>query len=316
MIRRSPLLITAAFALTLAASASADVVLFQDGKREEGEVLGVRGDGIRVAQQVSAGRIEINVPADRVKQVAFALSPSLRDALANPSSSNSAELAQLWNRHLPYVGVVDTGATAAALAYLNALALSKDDASAQRILDLESEMDKLVAADPSAAPEITGLTAIALIRLGRTEEALDLAQKLDTMGEDIGGANREALASARILATFTRAGDAWNRLRQLDIDWPKWHLMPEKRRERLELTDSALDGYLTPSVLFPENQERAAEGLLKAAEIERYLGDDEQAVVYAREILDWYPDTPFQKEAQALATELTPKESTAEPEKS
>ncbi len=316
MIRRFPPITFTVIALTAAAFARADVVLYQDGKREEGDVLGVRGTGIRVAQQVSAGRVELNVPADRVKQVAFTLAPSLSDALANPSATNADDLARLWARHRPFIGVVDTGASTAALAYLNALALTEGSTSAQRILDLQPELEKLIAVDPSAAPEITGLTAIALIRLGRTEEALDLAQKLDTVGEDIGGANREALASARILATFTRATDAWQRLRQLDLDWPKWHLMPEKRRERLELTDSALDGYLTPAVLFPENEERAAEGLLQAAEIERYLGDDERALSYAREILDWYPTTPFQKEAQAIATELTPKEPTAESEKS
>jgi len=112
------------------------------------------------------------------------------------------------------------------------------------------------------------------------------------------------LAETRARSRFIQAGVAWAQFEKLEADWPKWYLMPEKREERLEHLNRALDHYLFPAIAHPELQEISAEGLVQAATIYIQLGKNERARICLDEVINYFPDPAYVSRAKELKNTL------------
>lgn len=304
--RSRPFLVSLALLAVFSSSEAAieATLRMAGGTDEKVSVSGYRNDGLLVSRKTKFGLVESSVPLAQIERLAFHPDAKIRAALADPSGANAGTLARYWAFLAPVTAKASGQAGQAAVAYAKAMLDTKDAANWNRVLELQPVIAGIDAGNTGLAAESLGLAAVANLRLGKLDEALRIADQLDAMAAEIDDSNRDVLASARILALFTRAAKSAAALAELEEEWPKWELMPLVRRNRLELIESALDGYLVPSVLYPDQRERCAEGLFRAAELEKRIGRPSNARQYAGDILSWYADTGYRDDAQALLDSL------------
>jgi tetratricopeptide (TPR) repeat protein len=264
------------------------------------EVL-IRGDKMIIRSTVSGGSAEVPYPLELVEKIEFTLTAQeaeLMDA-ADSGTDQLAGLRALWQKRLPFLSIPesDTGMIGLQLARL--LVATQDKNLATEALALAAtvrENDWKT----SRQKEALGVRIAALAASGRIDEAMKEADALQSMG----ASDDQSLAGARVRSKFLEAELAWIKFQQLEADWPKWHLMPEKRVKRMNHLNRALDHYLFPVIAHPELPGFCAEGLVQAATIYIHLGKTARARACLEEVIDYFPDPTYLRRARDLETQL------------
>jgi len=151
----------------------------------------------------------------------------------------------------------------------------------------------------SRKSEAARLRLSALAASGKVEQAMAEAEKM----QNIGGSDEVSLALTQVQAHLIKAELAFSKWQELEKEWPKWKWMKDKRKERTELLNQALDGFLFPVVFHPELFRSCAEGLYRTVEIQLKLNDTKSALLYAHEIIHDYPEAEYKTRAEKLIKE-------------
>lgn len=266
--------------------AHADTLNLKDGNRMEGAILGRSAESVKLEIVRGGGKAQLDMPIERIESLEF--SRGVKDIPA-------AELKDIWNQREPFLDIEGSDAGQIGLAYAKARVAEGDPEVARAMLPvIEKIRDRSWSeADRTTARQIR-LTAMATA--GDVEQALTEARSLETMGV----AATSDLAATRVRTRFVQARAAWSAKLQLEEDWPKWEQMPEKRAERRQLINEALDHYLFPVAHHAELTSLCAEGLMEAARIYLAIGKVDEAVLRAEEIIQHFPDPAFKGQASEI----------------
>ncbi|MDR0534602.1 MAG: hypothetical protein LBH01_11690 [Verrucomicrobiales bacterium] len=274
-------------------SLRADVITLKSGQNVEGKIAGTDGKTLTVESDVAGQRAQVKYPLALVDKLVFVDDDATKTLLASNDPKDLPELAKLWESRQVFLGQPESNAGAVALAYARLLLKSGGDLN--QVLALSAEVES---GDWQVArkPEATRLRLAVLVKSGKSDQALAEAEKIGSAA----GADDDTLLQAQVQARFTGAEVAWAKLQQLERDWPKWALMPDKRVERQHLLDKTLDGFLYPVVFQSQLRNLCAEGLYRSAEIECLTGSLANAAVHVQEIITYYANDEFKAKAENL----------------
>jgi hypothetical protein len=261
----------------------ADTLNLTDGNTMEGAILGRDAESIQIEVTRGGGKAQLEMPLDRIESIKF--SRGLDEAVPG-------ELKKLWLEREAFLEINGSDAGKIGLAYVKALLAEGDEQVARATLPIIGKIrdSSWNESDRTAAGQIR-LTAMAAA--GDVEQALAEARSLETMG----AAETMDIAATRVRSRFVQAKAAWEAKLKLEQDWPKWHLMPEKRAQRRQLINEALDLFLFPVAHHAELTSLCAEGLMEAARIYRQIGKGSEARARAEEIIHYFPDPAYKEQA-------------------
>lgn len=272
---------------------SADELRMKDGQVHNGEILGTDGKTITFLMTVGAGQARIPYPLASIQEVRFTLSAEEQALFTSGETKDLPLVTALWEIRRPFLAIPGSDAGAWALQAVRLSLARKTKKAAEEAVKWCAEVEK---GDwsPERRAEATRLRLSALAAAGKAEQAIAEAEKL----QDATGADESALAAARVQVRLVQADLATVQLAELEKAWPKWDQMPEIRRQRAELLQAALDGFLFAPVFHPELPALAAEGLWKASELAEKDGRSTEAAAWLREIVNWFPEPIFKTRAE------------------
>lgn len=295
-IRKSLILLAAVF---WAGSLRADQIELVSGEALSGKVKRIDGDSIRVEMSIGGGSAEAPYKMALIKKIVFERSPEEEALVRSVKPSDLPELMSLLEKRRPYFKIAGTDGGEIVLRIVKLQLADGKKTSAKDALLLLEMLDK---EDWSAArkAQIPALRISALLKSGQTEKA---SAELDKL-ESATGADESAVAEAQVQGSFLKAQKAAQALLDLESEFPRWDLMPEKRAERRRLIQAALDHYLYAAVFRPEFRELAAQGLYQAALLNVKINDPDQARIMAEEIIKEFPEPEFAAQAQELLQKM------------
>lgn len=279
----------------------ADSLELKSGQQVDGEVIGFDGKVLKFRSRIGEGTAEVPYPLELVSKVRLQPQPALAAALAEPVAGAVPALEEAWKQRMPMLAIPETDSGEVGLALAKAWLATgkkKDAQSALAVLDVVRSRDW----SESRKAEAARLRLTALAASGNIEQAMEEASKLEVAG----AGDEKALAATRTRSELAKADVAWKKLLKLEEDWPKWREMPGQRAEHQRLGQNALDGYVFGATFQPELADLASEGLWKAIEAYQHLGQNEQALILAREIVDYFPQREFKPRADQLLKKNTP----------
>jgi tetratricopeptide (TPR) repeat protein len=277
---------------------SADELVLRDGQKISGTVLKTDGKTVTIRIPAGGGQAEIPYPLNNIRSLTFEKNPEIEALLKSSNPGDLPKLQVWWEKRLPYLKLFGSNTGDIGLGTIRLLLSRQTKKAAGEALILARQIEESDWSGPRKN-EATRLRLSALAASGKAEQAMAEAEKL----EDVSGLDEMSLASARVQARLVQGELALKKLGELEKDWPKWEQMTDKSREHRELLNKALDGFLFPVVFHPELKQAAAEGLYQAAEIHLKRNDTTSALIYAHEIVDYYPEGEFKIKAEKLIKE-------------
>lgn len=276
-----------------------DTLFLNNGQVIQGTILKTDGKTITLQMVVGGGSAEIPYPLANIKKILFQDGAEIEKLLSSTDLEQLDAVQKLWEKRKPYLALSESNSGAVGLHYVRMLLDKKTKKAAQEALEIANQInqeDWLT----SRKSDAQRLRLTALAASGKVEQAMAEAETM----QQATGADEEGLSLARVQAQLTQATLTEIKLKELEKDWPKWNLMPEKRRLRTELLNKALDGYVYTAVFHPELKSKAAEGLWSALELYQRIGRLENALVLADEILVWFPETEYKSKAEQIKPQL------------
>ncbi|MEM6883680.1 MAG: hypothetical protein AAF571_01515 [Verrucomicrobiota bacterium] len=283
----------------LAPGIQASEIVLKSGKVVEADQIKIQGDKLVIRSSIGGGTAEVPYPLKLVETIRFSLTAEEAELLESGGVKRLPELRELWNQRLPYLSMPESDSGWIGLRLAKLLVATKDQVNAEEALKIVKTVRERDWKD-SRKQEAIGVRISALAASGQIEQAMQEADALESLSES----DDLELAETRARSKFIQAGVAWAQFEQLEQEWPKWHLMPEKRKERVEYLNRALDHYLFPAIAHPELQALSAEGLVQAATIYIHLGKTERARVCLDEVINYFPDPAYVSRAQELKNTL------------
>lgn len=298
-----------ALILTICFSGSisyAHKVVLKNGETIEAQALKLKDETIVVRATVGGGVGEIPYPRKLVEKVIFEPTKEELILLTSGDRSKLGDLKALWNERKPFLTIGDSDAGNVGLTYARLLLAGESKGAAKEALGVIEEVRQTDWSERRRL-EASRMRIAALAATGNIELAMQEADQMEALGasDDI------QLAEARVRSKFVKANLAWSQLKNLEKDWPKWHLMPEKRAERTRFLNEALDQYLFPVVAHTELESLCAEGLVKAARIYQHLGLNQEARRCVDEVLNYFPNPTYAGQAREIQRTLNQKGKTS-----
>ncbi len=278
--------------LLVSVGSGQDTIYRANGTKQSARVVGLDERQIRLEVILVPGQspATITVPRTEVAQVDFAESEEERRLLKAGSEADPASIARWWKAREPFLGFPNSNAGAFGLAF--AQQLLKGAGHGAEALALFEHLEK---ADwNEARRDAAGRgKLVALIAVGRAAEAVEQAKHLAINAED---------PATLIEAKYVLAQGAFQELRKLLEDNPRWEEDDNVRPERHRLYHETIDYFLYPFLFYGAEQAPAARGLAGAMEFFVFVKEPVRAVEIARDLTVLYPGT---SEAKAAAQFLT-----------
>lgn len=272
----------------------ADEIVLKDGQTVSGTILSTDGRSVVVRMILGGGQAEAPYPLERIERIRFIPPAEQKALLASTDPAVLPQVLAVWEARRPFAAIPGNDAGEWALQAVRLKLARGTKKAAEEAIPLCEAVAK-GDVSPERRTEAARLRLSALAAMGKTEQALEEAERM----EQATGADEAALAAARAQSRLAQADVAWRKLKDLEKEWPKWEQMPDKRAERSMLLNQALDACLYPAVFHPELRALAAEGLWKSVEIRAAAGMKDEARAAAAEIMDWFPEAPFRAQAEA-----------------
>lgn len=285
-------------ALTWLAQAAPDQVTLSDGRVIAGEITFWGEHEIEITITLPFGKAAQPFKRSDVERVTLGWTEEEQALFNTTNYQDLAKLEALWDRKKIFLGVPETrvgeiGHRIVAL-HLGRGTKVGGKAALKWIEQLSGDWN------PQRRATLDSLRISALVAAGELEKAEKAAEKLTALS----GADELKVAAARIDKEFAQAQVLWGRRRQLEQEFPRWDLLPQKEEERRQLIHGALDRLLYPVVFHAELPGLCARGLVNAARIHLEIGQPEQAQRLAREVIEHFPEpdwVPQAKEIEAAA---------------
>ncbi len=286
----------------LLASLPADTVHFVNGFREplEGEITSFQEAGIVVRGTVtlSGGQKASSteqIPWNAIDHLMFSPLPGETTLLSNPGAAGLKDLEELWMAKLPHLKRPRSNAGDVGILFAERLLTLESEYPWERAMGIFTSIDR-DDWNPATRARAKQGRLRTLIALGRIQEATREAVLMAEQSED----PFALLESRYVLATI-----AFNQLKELEKEHPRWMDDDEVRPKREILFHDALDLYLFAYLFHGSEEPAAARGLLGAAEVHRFAGDAVSAGHCAGDIVRLYPDTIHRPEAERFLEELS-----------
>lgn len=274
-----------------------ETVHLKSGKFQKGKLISQTDEDFTFEFKRAGvtGTSRVKIPWRSVDRIEFQNSARQIDALANPGQTDLKVFADLWKNSSPWITRPNSKAAVIGLAYAKKLATSEAEMAAEQALDIFDTVSKR-AWNPE--DQATGLRERlkTLLALGREREAIREAETLAAESE-----NPTLLLEARhILAT-----NAFDRLKAIEEENPRWELDDDVRPDRFRYFNEAIDNSLFAYLFYGTEEQAAADGLLHAAEVYEFAKDANKARQCANDIIKLYPGTKAAQPAAVLLDKLS-----------
>lgn len=284
--------------------AAQDVIIRTNGERQVARIEQVSDQVIRVAVVVIPGQPAalVSIPRSEIAEIHPAMDAVLTELANDPAKVPTPELEALWNKWQPVLGLPRTPGGQAGLILGDRLLGTR---KAKQALDYFQQIEK---ASWSEKERIAGKRGRlrAMIASGKAAEAEAEARAFAAEAED---------ASLVIEANQILADVAYENLRKLVQENPRWVEDIQVRPQRDQLYHEALDLYLYPFLFHGSDSESAARGLWGAAQVYQFCGELPSAKSVIDDLIALYPDTSYAKSAQDFLNKSKPSPSASNHEK-
>ncbi len=274
-------------------------VYLKNGQFQKGKLIS-QTDTALTFEYVKSGAtdaVQVPIPWDSIDHIEFSRSTQLLEALAKPDAVDLHALAQLWIMAAPWISRPNSPAAEIGLVYASRLAMSDGEETVAEALDLFGTIAKSAWQPEKQAAGLRGRLTT-LLKAGREREAVREAEAIAQARE-----NPALLLESKLIL----AANAFEKLKMLEHDHPRWELDNEVRPERYLYFNTAIDHSLYAYLFFGSEEEAAATGLLHAAEVYRFAGDQGKAKLCAGDILKLYPNSAVAPKAAAFLGETPSK---------
>lgn len=279
-----------------------DAIHLKQGDPLEGEILTIDDEKLtlKITIELAPGQFgsrTVTVPAVAIDFIEFEPLAGETEILADPVAADLAELQALWNAKRIHLHRSRSNSGLVAMAFAERLLESENEI---RIQEAKELFEKVESDDWNRDNERLAKQGRlrALIALGQIKEAIVEATKMAEESED---------PKALIEAKFVLGVAAFDQLKSIEDEHPKWMEDEEVRPGRNEHFNSALDLFLFPYLFYGSEEEASARGLWNAAEVYLFAKDQPNALRCAEDIVRLYPNTRFQTRAQQLLTSKSDK---------
>jgi len=285
--------------LCLVPSLRADQIELVSGEILSGKVKRLEGENIRFEMSIGGGVAEAPYKLSLIKKIIFQRSPEEDALVKSVNPADIPALLKLLEQRKPLFTMQgsDAGEIVLRIVKLELIEGTKTSAKdALLFLELVEKQDW----SATRKAQVPGLRISALLKSGQTEKAAAELDKLETTS----GSDENAVAEAQIQGAFLKAQKAAQDLQELEKEFPRWDLMPEKRSERNRLIQAVLDNYLYAAVFRADFPAMAAQGLYQAALMNVKIKDTEQARAELDEILKEFPEPEYVAQARDLLKKM------------
>lgn len=287
------------FAFVPVALAELDVVHLKTGESAACEVTAVTDNIVTFSLPTgggpAGGSARRTLPMERVLHIEWGFESGEEEVFTNRAKLGEEILEKWWNDTFGNIGRPRSRTAAYGVALGNALLRSDSEGKHRRALSLfDLIVERAWSEEDISAAKQGRLRA--LMATGDLATAVEEAGALAATTED-----PELLIEVK----FLLAEADYERLRQLEQDNPRWPEDDEVRPERNRLYHRVLDQYLWPHLFHATHDEKAARGLVSAADVYRFSGDLERAEASYRDALALYPGTESAMKAETGLAELS-----------
>lgn len=307
-----------------AADEPAIVVHLVEGEPLAGELISLTTNQLRMRVVIGVGSADRTIPYDEIDHILFTPLPGEEELLASPEFERDADaLAAMFTRQSRFLRFPRSQAGEFGLAYARLVLGEMTDLDGER--EPPEEAQEPADARPSLVVFQRALRFCQEVEQGDWDEGRrSQAQLLRLQLLLADGQREEVIREARELVDSTRsleihlegrlilADAAFDELRWLVEDNPRWFEDDVIRPRRDELFHDTLDAYLYPSLFHATREEAAARGLLGAARVYQHAGKASLALACATDIIALYPASEAAREARELIAAQPPDEAVTE----
>lgn len=279
-----PALIAALFAL--ASLHAQDVLFLKNGEQRAGKIS--LADEVRLRLQIPLPGprdvfASVWIPMADIVRIEFSRNPELERLLRNARPEHLGELAAAWAGEKFWLPRPKSPAGRVGIVYATVLNQTGRLPECALAWQVFHEVEQRAWREEDRMDARQGRLR-AMVACGRAGDAVEEARELARITEN---------PAVLIEAKFLLAEADSLALRALVAENPRWkddvYIIPEQAR----LTAQALDQYLFPALFFATESFPAARGLWGALQVYDFNGDRRSALECARDLVAWYPGTPF-----------------------
>ncbi|MCS7063023.1 MAG: hypothetical protein NZM04_03075 [Methylacidiphilales bacterium] len=281
-----------------------DKILLKSGQEETGRILKLDKNQVHFEKQIGAGSAILTYDLNLIEKLTFTPSEDERKLLLSQDPQNITAVETIWQQRRPFLPIPESDAWQWGLQLARLMLELQDPTKADPIENIIQTV-----AEKTWLPNIKEKTAPLLLQLallrGETEKALNLAQELSETAPD----NLNLIAESKWVLALSQL----QKVKELETEFPRWSIMPEKTRERRALIDAAIDNILFPVVFIPDHQELVARSFHKLISIYMVLNDRESAIKAAQEIVNYYPHPTYLPAAKDFLIKNPPPQDNEDP---
>jgi tetratricopeptide (TPR) repeat protein len=282
-------------AFAMISLAPADVLHLKNGTKIEGEIKSFDGQKFILGITIGAGSAQAPYDKELVEKIELKRTPEQDALLQSQEVTSLPSLAALWEKRSIYLKVPESDAGEIGIKLIQLLLSTKKASNAKEAVSLCERIER-EDWNLERRNQVKALRLEAFVRLGKTEAALDEAQKLLDLSPD----NIAVIIDAKFIMAQAAAAN----LHELEKKNPRWTEIKARRTERQAFIQQSLDGFLYAPSFYPENMSLTARGLWSAAEVANHVGLAEESFRYAREVVNYFPDPTYLTKAQDLVKKL------------
>ncbi len=293
-----PLLTILLFLTTLITSAQ-ETIHLRDGRSQSGTILSQADKGLafEFTNQTTGKKVQMNILWENIERIEFPSSLLLIDALSKPTRTELRIYAQLWQELEPWLSRPDSRTAELGLVYAKRLATSGEQMAPEQALDLYH----LIAEHAWSAQHRTTAARekfTLMLDMGQQRKALKELEALAQTYDDPGYV---------IEAKYVLASRAFEKLKTLEAENPRWQLDDDIRPVRHQTFNEAIDQALYPLLFHGHLADPTARGLLLISEVYEYVEDYPKAKTYAGDVIRLYSESSYEPAAQEQSKSLSKK---------
>lgn len=270
--------------------AARDVIHLKSGETVTGQIDAVTDTIVNLTLPVvgvAGGTARRTLPTPEVEFIEFGFVEGEQAAFAARATASASLLKSWWEYSLPHLHRPRSRTAAWGVAYADAILREEGASGAERALGIcDRVLARAWSPDDLSAARQARLRA--MMAAGRLEVAIAEAKRFAAETDD---------PALLIEVEHLLALADFEKLRVLEEENPRWVEDDEVRPIRNEIYHRTLDRFLRPHLFHATHEEAAARGLLSAAELFAFAGEEDAARARLEDLVKLYPDTSSAVEA-------------------
>lgn len=272
-----------------------ETVFLKSGQSQSGRVVSRTEDAITFEFARGGRTASIELPWKQIDRIVFASSEEQKQALDDPANTGVELFERLWSETREWIDVPDSVAAKIGLAFAGKLTGTDDPGARDKALELY----RIIVAEgwnPEDQTMAASRRLNILLESGRERDAIREAEAFAAETEN----PHLLLEAKRVLAI-----NAYEKLKAIEEENPRWYLDDEVRPVRNALYNEAIDHSLFAFLFYGSIEEPAARGLYDASRIYEFGKEHEKSKTFAEDILRLYPDSNLVPKAREHLANLS-----------